>query len=201
MEQLHALGHNDEIIVLLHEMTQDASAPGTIEFDEGSTAGCEHCHGAHICDTAYVLAKVVEGPAFYYATFTSGAGCEGNGAHSITTLVDCEAAAVALGLVDTTAVNDGQSSVNDPRACYFEVGCGQVVTGGLKFNSGANSGPCGKPQWSDGDGCGHDTCICRVDGSPPPALPGSSRRRRHRRHRRRRRRRRRCRLPGACTKR
>ena len=43
-----------------------------------------------------------------YATFNSGASCEGNGAGSITTLADCSAAAAALGLSDTTAEDDGQ---------------------------------------------------------------------------------------------
>ena len=43
-------------------------------------------------------------PGTIYASFTSGDSCEANGAGSIKALADCEAAAAALGLDDTTAV-------------------------------------------------------------------------------------------------
>ena len=57
----------------------------------------------------------------HYATFTSGAGCEVNGAGDITTLADCSAAAAALGLSDTTAEDDGKFAwTNVPPYCYLE---------------------------------------------------------------------------------
>ena len=49
----------------------------------------------------------------WFTSFTSGAGCEANGAGSITTLADCSAAAAALGL-DTTAEDDGRDESWSP---------------------------------------------------------------------------------------
>ena len=72
---LKSLGHDDAITVLQHEMTQNASSPGTIEFDEGTSSA-----SAEICETAYVLAKVVEGAApmctFRSATLPNEAACD-----------------------------------------------------------------------------------------------------------------------------
>ena len=96
-----------------------------------------------------------------YATFTSGASCEGNGAGSITTLADCSAAAAALGLSDTTAEDDGRDGSSwSPPYCYFESdGDGDS----LQFNSaGTNTGGCNS--W--------DTCICWAN-APPPRPPSS----------------------------
>ena len=86
-----------------------------------------------------------------YATFTSGADCEANGAISITTLADCSAAAAALGLSDTTAVDDGLGGFpNPPPGCYLRYGS-------LNFDSaGTNTGGCD----------GSDTCICWVTAPP-----------------------------------
>ena len=86
-----------------------------------------------------------------HATFTSGADCEANGAISITTLADCSAAAAALGLSDTTAVDDGLGGFpNPPPGCYLRYGS-------LNFDSaGTNTGGCD----------GSDTCICWVNAPP-----------------------------------
>ena len=61
-----------------------------------------------------------------YATFTSGADCEANGAGSITTLADCSA-----------AVDDGLGGFpNPPPGCYLRYGS-------LNFDSArANTGGC-----------------------------------------------------------
>ena len=73
-------------------------------------------------------------PSQYFTTFTSGAGCEANGAGSIRTLADCSAAAVALGFSDTAAEDDGHDGQEEqafslaPNDCYFHYGV-------LKFNS------------------------------------------------------------------
>ena len=80
-----------------------------------------------------------------YVQYTSGATCEANGAGSIMTLEQCSAAAVALGLSDTTAQEDGQTGswVFDPPYCY-------MGGGSLQFNSaGTNTGPCSQ-----------DPCLC-----------------------------------------
>ena len=100
---------------------------------------------------------------FSYTSFTSGAGCEANGAGSITTRDDCSAAGAALGFSYRRkscggwcpAVDDGQDGVSyDPPYCYAEHGV-------LKFNSaGTNTG-----------GCKRDTCICWLNAPPPPAPP------------------------------
>ena len=68
----------------------------------------------------------------------------------MTTKSECETAAIALGLSDTTAIDDGQNVSYDPPYCYFEPKGG--VTG-LKFNPGVNTGSCGGPN--------DDICICR----------------------------------------
>ena len=64
----------------------------------------------------------------------------------ITTAIECESAAIELGLYDTTVKDDGQNGVNyDPPYCYIE---GRS----LKFNSmGTNTGPCTTI----------DQCLCR----------------------------------------
>ena len=107
-----------------------------------------------------------------YATFTSGASCEGNGAGSITTLADCSAAAAALGLSDTTAVDDGQDGVSwNPPYCYFEL----VYAGGgsysLKFNSaGTNTGSCTSGWYGElQTATATDICICWLNAPPPPS--------------------------------
>ena len=80
---------------------------------------------------------------------TSGT-CLSNGMQYIQSLSECSSAAVALGLGDTTAVDDGQTSVSyDPPYCYIEWAA-------LKFNGGGNSGSCTST----------DRCLC----SPPPPL-------------------------------
>ena len=60
--------------------------------------------------------RLSEGQTF--VTFTSGDSCEANGAGSITTLADCEAAATSLGFDDTTAVD-----LNPNAAAYFPSYC------------------------------------------------------------------------------
>ena len=64
----------------------------------------------------------------------------------VTTISECETAAIALGLSDTTAIDDGENWGLDPPYCYFENGV-------LKFNPGVNTGSCG--------GSNDDICICR----------------------------------------
>ena len=63
----------------------------------------------------------------------------GDCANAVASIAKCEIAASALGLSDTTAVNDGQTwdsgATWDPPNCYFE-------GGSLKFNSGGNTGHC-----------------------------------------------------------
>ena len=92
-----------------------------------------------------------------FVYFTSGASCEANGAGSITTLADCEAAAIAFGAGDTTAEVDGlDGSLSYPSYCYYS-------WGSLKFNSaGTNTGS-----------CGNNNCICLDNALPaaPPAPP------------------------------
>ena len=86
---------------------------------------------------AVILALAPTCAVASFTSFTSGRSCEANGAGSIRTLADCSAAAAALGLSDTTAVDDSQDGVaHDPPFCYFEYGS-------LKFNSaGTNTGGC-----------------------------------------------------------
>ena len=67
----------------------------------------------------------------------------------VTSLASCSAAAVSLGLADTTASDDGQNGASfDPPYCYFE-------NGKLKFNSnGKNTGSCSSS----------DQCVCKAQG-------------------------------------
>ena len=68
-------------------------------------------------------------PSQSVTSFTSGASCEANGAGSISTLADCSAAAAALGLDDTTAVDQGSDGYGPPY-CYFD-----NMMSSLEFNS------------------------------------------------------------------
>ena len=61
-----------------------------------------------------------------YVTFNSGAGCEANGAGSITTLASCSAAAAWLGLPDTTAENDNMDGSRVPEADRPHATCGSA---------------------------------------------------------------------------
>jgi hypothetical protein len=92
-------------------------------------------------------------PSQWFASFTSGASCEANGAGSIRTLADCSAAAAALGLFDTTAEDDGWDGVSwNPPYCYLDHGYSSstgpysyetaAYSYELKFNSGTNTGDC-----------------------------------------------------------
>ena len=94
-------------------------------------------------------------PGTIYTSFTSGAGCKGNGAGDLNTLDDCSAAAAALGLSDTTAADDGRTSpVGGEGYCYFQYGT-------LMFRSaGTNTGD-----------CSYRTCICWLNAPPPPPHP------------------------------
>ena len=75
-----------------------------------------------------------------YTLVTSGTSCS-----RITSLAECSAAAVTLGLSDTTASYDGEFWSEDPPYCYYE-------GGNLKYNYyGTNSGDCS----SD------DQCLCK----------------------------------------
>ena len=73
----------------------------------------------------------------------------------ITSLSECSAAAAALGLADTSAVDDGQTGATfDPPYCYFEGGV-------LKYNSnGQNTGSCSSS----------DQCVCHKGNSPYKTL-------------------------------
>ena len=71
----------------------------------------------------------------------------------ILSLSECEAAAIHLGLSDTTAIDDTPNSFghSDPIACYVE-------NSELKFNpDGSNTGSCG-----EGYGSFFDECLCRT---------------------------------------
>ena len=92
-----------------------------------------------------------DNPASCYTTFTSGAGCEANGAGSIRTVADCSAAAKALGLPDETA---DHISYGGPYCTYLS------DSKTLKFNSRANTASC----WGG-------TCICWINTAPPPPSP------------------------------
>ena len=61
----------------------------------------------------------------------------------VKSMSECETAARALGLSDTTVTNDGENWSSDPPYCYFEGGA-------LKYNPGRNTGSCS----------GSDVCIC-----------------------------------------
>ena len=81
----------------------------------------------------------------------------------ITSLSECSVAAAAVGLPDTSAVDDGQNARSfDPPYCYFE-------GGNLKFNSGGgNTGLCTST----------DVCVCKTGACCPPpqcGLAGSRR--------------------------
>ena len=93
-----------------------------------------------------------DNPASCYTTFTSGAGCEANGAGSIRTVADCSAAATALGLPDTTA----------DHISYGSAYCTYLSDSKtLTFNSRAtHTGSC----WGG-------TCICWINTAPPPPSP------------------------------
>jgi surface protein len=130
----------------------------------GYCASCPSCEGS--CGTCCpprpsLPATPASAPTYTPAVHlvTSGT-C--NGAE-ITSLADCSAAAVALGLSDTTASDDGQSGVsNDPPYCYFE-------GGSLRYNSnGGNTGSCNTD----------DQCLCYPSPTaptpaPPPATPAT----------------------------
>ena len=90
-----------------------------------------------------------------YVRLNSGAGCEANGAGSITTLAGCSAAAAWLGLSDTTAENDNKDGNPFwPPECYVE-------NNYVMFNSaGTNTGNCSS----------FNTCICSSNGPQPPVL-------------------------------
>ena len=77
-------------------------------------------------------------------------------AQHIQTVEECSRAATALALADTTVYVDGQSVTFDPPFCYYEANS-------LKFNHGANTGPC----------TALDECLCRGAASPstPPMPP------------------------------
>ena len=85
-------------------------------------------------------------PPSPYITFTSGASCEANEAFSIRTPADCEAAAAALGLSDTTAYEHN----------HWSTGPRPIATsshGELYFSSaGTNTGECSE----------NHVCICRA---------------------------------------
>jgi len=78
----------------------------------------------------------------------------GQCAAHITSMSECEDAAISLALGDITAVNDNQVRVSyDPPYCYFE-------GGSLKFNvNGSNTGSCSSS----------DKCLCR--GTAPSDNP------------------------------
>ena len=63
----------------------------------------------------------------------------------ITSMSECETAAIALGLSDTTVIDDGENWTADPPYCYYEVGS-------LKYNPGLNTGICDTS----------DQCICKL---------------------------------------
>merc|ERR1719160_278242 len=93
-------------------------------------------------------------PSYAYYLLTCGS-CETH----VMSLSDCSAGALALGLSDTTAEDDGQTGVTyDPPYCYFEYGR-------VKFNAnGANTGDCTTT----------DQCICsgtQGPSAPPPPVP------------------------------
>ena len=83
----------------------------------------------------------------------------GTCATAITTISDCNAAAAAMSMPDTSASDDAQTGVSwDPPYCYFE-------SNELKFNAGgSNTGIC----------TASDQCLCAGEQSPatpPPPLP------------------------------
>ena len=86
-----------------------------------------------------------------YTTMTSGSTST---CLRITSLSECSVAAAAVGLSDTSAVDDDQNAVSyDPPYCYFE-------GGSLKFNNGTNTGPCKSS----------DTCVCIAKLAAPVKL-------------------------------
>ena len=75
-------------------------------------------------------------PPMAYHLVTSGT-CPDNGFTWIEDLAECEAAAVALGLSDTSAVDDGRSEYH-----YYPKGCYEMFWN-LKLNvAGTNTGSC-----------------------------------------------------------
>ena len=102
-------------------------------------------------------------PGHTYSVMYSGACNDAPPAATATTrslvssLTECSAAAASLGLPDASASMDNQASgvAYDPPGCYLE-------EGELKFNTGANTGPC----------TFLDQCICALrPATPPPAPP------------------------------
>ena len=77
-----------------------------------------------------------------YTLVSSGSNCT-----RVRSLSECSSAAIALGLLKNTAVDDKQSRKRfDPPYCYVEKGV-------LKFNSdGSNTGKCSA----------RDQCVCRI---------------------------------------
>ena len=69
----------------------------------------------------------------------------------ITSMSECETAAIALGLSDTTVINDGENWDRDPPYCYYE-------DSSLKYNPGLNTGVC-TPS---------DRCICKLVNMQEP---------------------------------
>ena len=101
-----------------------------------------------------LLLVLCVGDAQAYSQQTSGQ-CE----FPIASVSDCSAAAVALGLSDTSTAEQGGSVSHDPPGCWFE----QELFGSyLYFNTGgANTGACSTD----------DLCLCDVAPSPEPAPP------------------------------
>lgn len=97
-----------------------------------------------------------------YTIMNSGVhGCTSQtGWYDIISFSECDIAAQALGLSDTSASQDGQSGgvSYDPPFCYFE-------QGSLKFNIyGANSGSC----------TNNDQCLCTNQYNAGASLPPPS---------------------------
>ena len=103
----------------------------------------------------------------YHLLTETGARC----ASPITTLEECEAAAVALGLESLHAADDGQSLADvDPPGCYEERYSYTHLRTRLKFNTGMRTG-----EPNTGACSPFDQCLCvgkRAPSSPPlPAPP------------------------------
>ena len=101
-----------------------------------SDIGMKYC--VYVC--TYTSISIISGT--YYKLLQTGSAC-----YRVNSLSECSAAAVALGLSDTTASDDYQAGVTyDPPYCYFE-------GGSLKFNvNGLNTGSCSTS----------DKCVCRM---------------------------------------
>ena len=121
-----------------------------------------------------LIALPVNGQTFDLYTGLTQGSCGSD--YAITTLSQCGTAAQRLNKWDTTASNDGQTSVwYDPPYCYYE-------GGSLKLNSGGNTGSCTvqdeclctKPS-SLGTGvtCASNTCHYPSDGDCDDGGPNS----------------------------